>query len=128
MITGTINGSLDAIIRLTVRGPTARTRRIRAVIDTGFNGTLTLPPALIADLELPWYRRAFAELGDGSETVFDVYRAVITWDRSRRTIRVDEADTMPLVGMELMQGFRLTMDVVRHGMMTIKPLRRRPRR
>src|SRR5579862_9650781 len=111
MITGAINANLDAIVRLTVRGPTGRTRRIGAVIDTGFNGCLTLPPALIAELEFPWHRRAFAELGDGSEVVFDVYRAVVTWDRRRRKIRIDEADTTPLIGMELLKQHEVNLKV-----------------
>lgn len=125
MITGTINANLDAIVRLTVRGPTGRTRRIRAVIDTGFNGCLTLPPAIIADLELPWRRRAFAELGDGSEVVFDVYRAVVTWDRRRRKIRVDEANTTPLIGTELLKQHEVNLKVREGGAVTIKPMRRR---
>jgi hypothetical protein len=44
------------------------------------------------------------------------------------SILVAEADTTPLVGMELMQGFELKMNVERRGQVTIKPLRRRRRR
>ena len=125
MITGTVSATLDPIVRLTVRGPTGRSRRIRAVVDTGFNGTLTLPSILIAELELPWDRRANAELADGSQVVFDVHKAVVVWNRRRRMIRVDSADSAPLIGMELLHGFELNMKVQRRGRVTIKPLRRR---
>jgi clan AA aspartic protease len=125
MIRGTINASLDAVVRLSICGPAGRTRRIRAVIDTGFNGTLTLPPSLIADLGLPWHRRGIAELGDGSESVFDVYRCVIIWNRRRREIRVDGANTTPLIGMELLLEHEVKLAVRQRGAVTIKPLRSR---
>jgi predicted aspartyl protease len=47
----------------------------------------------------------------GSECVFDVYEAVVVWDRTRLTIPVDEADSEPLVGMSLMEGYQLTMQI-----------------
>ncbi len=44
MIAGVVTASRQAIIRLTVRGPEGQEQEIEAVIDTGFDGTLTLPP------------------------------------------------------------------------------------
>lgn len=126
MISGTVTRNLDAVIRLTVRGPNGQSRRIRAVIDTGFDGCLTLPSGLIAELELPWHRRGVAELADGSETIFDVYRATVFWNRRLRAIRVDEAETWALVGMELLMDHELNLKVYRGGAVTIRPLR--PRR
>ena len=123
-MTGKVNSRMEAIIRLTLRGPTGRSRRIRAVIDTGFDGSLSLPASLITELELPWHRRAIAELADGSETVFDVYRAVVVWNRRRIRIHVDEAETTPLVGMELLTGFKMMMEIIRGGKVTIEPLGR----
>lgn len=66
MITGIVTTAREAAISLTVRGPTGQEREIRAVIDTGFDGSLTLPPALIATLRLPWRRRGRALLADGN--------------------------------------------------------------
>jgi hypothetical protein len=37
---------------------------------------------------------------------------------------VEESDTTPLVGMELLHGFELNLKVRRRGQVTIKPLRR----
>ncbi|MCC5669277.1 hypothetical protein LC653_36925 [Nostoc sp. CHAB 5784] len=79
-----------------------------AIVDTGFNGWLSLPPDFIAALELPWKRRGRAILGDGSECVFDVYEAIVVWDEQLLTIPIDEAESNPLVGMSLMEGYRLT--------------------
>ena len=125
MISGSINTSLEAILRLPVRGPLGRRGRITAVIDTGFNGALTLPLNVITELGLPWLQSDEVELGDGSLTECDFYAAVVIWDRRAHSILVAEADTTPLVGMQLLQGFEVKMNVERRGEVTIKPLRRR---
>lgn len=64
-----------------------------AVIDTGFDGWFSLPPALIALLGLQWRRRGRALLADGSESVFDIYEGPVVWDGSPRRVVVDEAST-----------------------------------
>jgi predicted aspartyl protease len=50
MITGIVTGAREAVISLTVRGPNGQEQEIEAVIDTGFDGSLTLPLALITAL------------------------------------------------------------------------------
>src|SRR5438067_731421 len=61
-------------------------------------------------------------LADGSETIFDVYEAKVVWDGKVRTILVDEAAADPLVGMRLLRGHELTMQVRTRGKLTIKRL------
>ena len=124
MIKGSVNSALEGTLRLTVRGPRGR-RRITAVIDTGYNGALTLTPELVHELGLVWSDTASVILGDGSTCDCDIYAGVVIWDRKSIRIFVEEADTTPLVGMELLRGFKLTMNVERHGRVTIKPLRQR---
>ena len=48
MITGVVTSFHQATIRLIVRGPTGQAQEIEAVIDTGFDDALTLPPTDIA--------------------------------------------------------------------------------
>jgi clan AA aspartic protease len=122
MITGIVTADLEAIIRLTVLGPEGQQEEIEAVVDTGFNGWLSLPPPLITELDLPWRRRGCATLADGSETLFDIYEATVIWDKHRRRVPVDEAATVPLVGMALMSGYELKIQVRNDGKVTIKPL------
>lgn len=40
MITGVVTADREAVMRLSVRGPTAQEHEIEAVIDTGFDGSL----------------------------------------------------------------------------------------
>ncbi|MGE3540492.1 MAG: hypothetical protein AB7N91_24010 [Candidatus Tectimicrobiota bacterium] len=57
MITGRVNADAEAIIRLPIRAADGREQEMEAVLDTGFNGSLTLPPAVIATLGLQWRTR-----------------------------------------------------------------------
>jgi len=122
MITGVVTADLEGIIRISVRGPNGDREMIEAVVDTGFDGCLSLPPALISRLKLPWRRRGLALLADGSETVFDIHEATVRWDRQARRIAVDAADTAPLVGMALLDGYELRMQVRKRGKVIIRPL------
>jgi clan AA aspartic protease len=111
MISGSINSALEGVVRLTVRGPRGQRRRISAVIDTGYNGALTLPSDVIMGLALPWVDTVSVVLGDGSTSDSETFAGFIVWDRRPIRILVDEADTTPLVGMELLHGFKLMMNV-----------------
>ena len=115
MITGIVNADFEPIIPLSICGSDGKVYTQDAIVDTGFNGWLSLSPDLIAELTLKWKRRGRAILGDGSECVFDVYEAVLVWDGNMLTIPIDEADSEPLVGMSLMEGYQLTVQVFEGG-------------
>ena len=120
MITGTVNAVFEPIISLAIRRSDGRLFTQDAIVDTGFNGWLSLPPDLIAELSLRWKRRGRAILGDGSECVFNVYEVVVIWDGAFLTIPVDEADSDPLVGMSLMEGYQLTIQVSEDGYVELR--------
>src|SRR5262245_65452308 len=121
MMTGVVRAR-EARLRLKVRGPRGREQEIEAVIDTGYTAWLTLPPALVATLGLGWHSVGRAILGDGSRCLLDVYEGTVVWDRRARRILVDEADTDPLVGMALLNGYELKVQVRARGRVTIKRL------
>ena len=122
MIIGVVNANREATIRLGVIGPPGHPQGIEAVIDTGFTGFLTLPPALITALGLPWLCRQPGVLVDGRMEYFDVYIVTVIWDGQPRTIEVEAADTEPLVGMSLLDRHALRIDVLRGGVVTISVL------
>jgi hypothetical protein len=61
----------------------------------------------------------------GSVRTFDVYQAKVVWDGHVRSVYVDEFDATPLVGMALMRGYELKMQVRARGKVTIKRLSRK---
>ena len=121
MITGAVKSD-EARIRLKVKGRRGREQEVEAVIDSGFTGALTLPPALITTLDLRWRSVDRATLADGSTCVFQVYVGKLLWDGKVRSILVAEADADPLVGMRLLRGHELKMQVRARGKVTIKRL------
>jgi clan AA aspartic protease len=119
LIVGFVNVRREAIIRMTVRGPHTD-REIEAIVDTGFDGNLTLPPSLIEALDLPFRERGRAVLADGSDVSFDIHEAEIVWDECPRTIAVGVADAEPLLGTSLLDGYELTVRFVDEGEVKIK--------
>jgi predicted aspartyl protease len=122
MISGVMNAYHEARIRLPGRAVGGQPRGIDSILDTGFNGSLTLPPDLIAELGLPWRTRGLVLLANGSQEPCDIYAATIVWDGKPRRILVEAADTDPLVGMALLHGHDLRMQVVAGGAVTIEAL------
>ena len=120
MITGTVTPDREAVIRLFVSDANGQEHEQIVVIDTGFNGWLTLPPDLVVALGLSWQRFGRALLADGSEIVFNIYEATVLWDGQPLTISVDEVDAAPLLGMALMYGYELTMQNVDGGTVTLR--------
>ena len=124
MITGVVQ-KREARIRLKVRGQRRQEREIEAVIDTGYTASLSLPPALIASLGLRWKTFGRGTLADGSECLFDVYVGTMVWDGKERRVLLDEFDSVPLVGMALLNGYELKMQVRSRGKVAIKRLPRK---
>ncbi len=122
MMQGYVNTGYEAVISLVIKHNN-KLKSINAVIDTGFTGFLSLPQSIIDELELPWSYSDFATLGDGSETLFDVHDATIICDGQFRAIEINSADTDPLLGMKMLRGFRLQVDTVQGGVVTIESLR-----
>lgn len=124
MISGWVNTFREAVVRLPLRSSQSEEQAIEAVIDTGFNGYLTLPPDLIAEFDLPFLRSGRAVLGDGSAVTFDIHEAEILWEGQPRRIPVDAADTDPLLGMGLLYGHELNVQVIEGGDVLVRTLLR----
>ena len=114
MILGTVNHAYEAVISLTVRGPSGQSREVDAVIDTGFTGFLSLKSALATELGLPFLTHESALLADGSLVTFSVHDAMTLWDGQPRRVYAHLSETTPLVGMRMLESQDLSIQV-RHG-------------
>ena len=122
MMTGRITPEREAVLELEVVGSGRNQAAIEAVIDTGFNGYLILSRNLAERLELQLAGNRRATLGDGHSIVLDAYLGSVTWYGRERAILVLQAEGGPLIGMSLLFGSRVTLDVAHGGNVTIYPL------
>ena len=122
MITGKVTADVEAIIELQVAGPVQPSQKICAVIDTGYNGYLTLPSNQISAIQLPFAGHRRGTLADDSTVVLNVYLATVLWHGAQREVLVAQAGGAPLVGMAMLRGSRLSMDVVDEGELLIDKL------
>jgi clan AA aspartic protease len=122
MMQGVVNQRCEATLPLVVGNANGQRQVIDAVIDTGFNGFLTLPSSIITALDLPWNASDIVTLGDGSETLFDLYSVTIIWDGQFREVDVAESETEPLIGMSLLYKYGLRIDAIEGGIVRIEAL------
>jgi clan AA aspartic protease len=121
MIVGKIT-SHEAILSLEVSGSNTVLRRIEAVIDTGYNGYLTFPKHLVEALRLTFAGHRRGTLADGSAVRLNVYLASVFWHGRQKDVLVSETAGTPLVGMSMLDGSRMAMDVIEGGDVTIEAL------
>ncbi|MCY7277347.1 MAG: clan AA aspartic protease [Phormidesmis sp. CAN_BIN44] len=122
MIYGVVNLRREATLPIVIGNSNGQRQVIDTVIDTGFNGLLSLPSAIIANLDLPWSASDIVTLGDGSETLFDLFTATVIWDGQYREIDIAESETEPLLEMALLYGYRLQVDTIEGGIVKIEAL------
>ena len=120
MIERAVNANLEAIVTLPLQGSSGQTREVEAVVDTGFNGYLTLPPMLMEDLELPVVGDGEAVLADGTRAAFDVYGVTVLWDGQPMYVETGAVGVDPLVGMALLEGHSLNIDIEDGGRVLIQ--------
>jgi clan AA aspartic protease len=122
MITGTVNANRQPLVRLVVRGPSGQEQDIEGLVDTGYNGFITVSPGLAGALGLVRLGRGRATLADGRQELLDIYEGTVLWEGSPRTVEVDAADTVTLLGMALLDGHDLHIRAVIGGSVTISAI------
>ena len=120
MIEGAVNADYEAIIPLRLQGPDGRTRDIEAVVDTGCTGSLILSPALVDELGLPFAYTGKGVLANDEEVSFGVHDVTVLWDGQPRDIEAAATGSTPLVGMLLLDGHDLNVQVRNGGRVLIQ--------
>jgi clan AA aspartic protease len=122
VITGSVNSLREALVRLAILGPHGQKLEVEAIVDTGYNGALTLPAAMVAALRLPFRSRGRAVLGDGSTTFINSYVARVVWGQETRRLVIDASESEPLLGTALLDGHELTIQMIEAGEVAIREL------
>ena len=115
MIRGTVTGDREIVIHLEALAADHAPLSIEAVVDTGFNGFLTLPIDLLTALGASAAGTRRAELGDGNLVEMDVYFVKIKWHNEDREVLALQTEATPLIGMSLLWGSRVSFDAQDDG-------------
>ncbi len=111
MITGIVNSYSEATVQSPTYDVQGQVQTILTVVDTGFDGAMTLPASMIQSLGLPFVRSSRTLLADGRESLFDIHEALVIWGGLPRRVLVDTAETDPLLGMALLEDYELRVQV-----------------
>lgn len=122
MIEGMVTAAHEAVVPLSLQAPGGRTEDIKAVVDTGYSGFLTLPVALGGDLGLPFAYVGQAFLANDDKVEFNVHDVTVLWDGQSRHVRADATGSTPLVGMAMLNGHNLNVDVAVGGRVVIQAM------
>ncbi|MBM4031671.1 MAG: clan AA aspartic protease [Planctomycetes bacterium] len=122
MITGRVTQRYEAAIPVVLRGRNQAISRVVCVIDTGFDGCLCLPPEDVAALGLTLKGAQPVVLGDGSEAELLSYEVEVEWHGQLFLVSALRAESVPLVGMAMLRGSKVTMEVVTHGGVRVEPM------
>jgi clan AA aspartic protease len=121
VIVGIVAGR-HALVRLTLRGPSGQETDLEFVLDTGFVGFLTLPPAAVAALSLPFVAPQIALLADRSRTRLDLHSALVVWEGEERDVEVLAMEGQPLLGTSLLDDHAVQIQFTDGGLVTIERL------
>ena len=115
-----VNAAYEAVVSLSLQGAEGRSQEIEVVVDTGYTGFLTLPAALVAELRLPFAYVGRAFLANDDEVEFDVHDVTVLWDGQPRQARAAATGSTPLMGMLLLDGHDLNVQVREGGRVVIR--------
>jgi clan AA aspartic protease len=92
------------------------------VIDTGFNGYLTLPAQAVSAMNLPLYSSTPIKLADGSEALSAIHLATVVWDDVEKVVLVLASGYKPLLGTAMMEGYHLEIDFEGNGLVSLEKI------
>ena len=120
MIEGMVNSAIEAVVSVPVEATDGRFREAEFVIDTGFDGHMTLTPALALELGLGVHELRLIELADGRRRPIPYYHVDVIWDGKIERVEAGALGDFPTIGMSLLEGYDLLIQVRDSGRVLIR--------
>ena len=122
MFRGTVSPRFEPVVPIELVAENGEIHTVQAVLDTGFDGELSLPESLISELGFPLYDDFVSTMADGRKAKFLGYDGNIVWHGRRRSVLVLQNAGEPLLGMRLLWRNRITIDAYANGSVVIEEL------
>ena len=95
---------------------------VEFIVDTGFEGDLTVPPSLMARLDAPLVSYEKVLKADGSARRIPSHEVTVTWDGEQRIVEVLALEGRPLLGTILLDGYLLNAEMTEGGDVSLELL------
>jgi clan AA aspartic protease len=122
MTLGFVSPAGRPLVHLAVLDGAGNEVAVEVWIDTGFDGELLLPNAMIEKLNLKPNFAISVRSADGSEVEKMTYMANVIWGETSREIQIVAADNYPLMGLSLLREHQLNITFTDGGTVSIEPL------
>ena len=121
MTTGKVT-NYQACVQVTFRLSGQSDLAMEFVVDTGFEGALTLPIAAVKAMNLPFFQPLSANLANDDTIPVDTYVATIIWEGIELDVLIIATGKRPLLGTALLHDKRLYVDFEEDGVVQIRNL------
>jgi predicted aspartyl protease len=99
-----------------------RPLEVEFIVDTGFEGGLTLPESLIAHLDVSVQERRAIKLAGGLRQRCYSYEFVLEWEEERQVVEVLTLEGSPLLGNDIWKEHSLQAENMDGGEVFFEPL------
>ena len=120
MIRGTVFPNRQALLAVALLDSAGQFQPFEFVLDTGFDGDLSLPAQTLQTLAIRRLLPSIAELADSSRMMVPTWAATALWDGERRTVSIMESEGEPLLGMNLLWGNHIALEAKDFGDLVIE--------
>ena len=109
MINGRVNWLLEAIVQVGVQDAAGDLRYFECVLDTGYDGDIALPSALIRRLGLASTGYRDSALANSDIVQLPIYRGIASWHGRLIDVEVMGTQRESVIGMSLLENSTLTI-------------------
>jgi len=92
---------------------------VEFIVDTGFDGYLTLPADVVRRLFVEPFGPQTQMLADGTQVECPVCYITLPWNEETREVEVLVLGRSPLLGTLFLEGCQLTVDMSEGGELTV---------
>ena len=109
MMTGRVNWRLEATIRVGVQDSSGNMQSVDCILDTGFDGDVSLPAAVVKRLGLAAIGSYNTIFADGITARLPVYSGILYWHEQPTPVEVLATQGDFVIGMALLENSTLTI-------------------
>ena len=116
-----LNG-LQPYVDLVVQGPFGNQTNVSALVDTGSNGFVSLPPEIIDELTLIPIGTDVVELANAKSENVRIFGGAVTLGAQTFRAPIHQIGDEPTIGTALLRSYNLSVDFVPDGDVQVHPI------